>query len=386
MFFSNPQRLQSSTKRHALRARRGLLACALSTMALVCGLFPPSARAMQLQVAASFQERESAARDLAAARAEVVAAQQECQRTRHALDDFLAHHLDAQREAAALQSQEDAQHAQQAKHREQAQSQLAELEARRVTLLQTLTDEHPEVIEVTAQIEALETRLKTADDSKSLGQDNLPENSSAALDATQYQQLLSDWRTAERRLESARLAETAAADRLHTLTDMLLHSAPASPAPSSPAPLAEAGIEPQQPAEASRHAQQHDAQMAAPAVDPGSDQSEKASRTQTLALAALALAVMLAALAAVRLARATADPLFASADEASAALAIPVVGIVPFGAKSTSATASTARRSLLMVAQVLIALVVFGTIAYVVVHLDVVVSDPVGTLRSWFGL
>jgi hypothetical protein len=86
------------------------------------------------------------------------------------------------------------------------------------------------------------------------------------------------------------------------------------------------------------------------------------------------------------LARATADPLFASADEASAALAIPVVGIVPFGAKSTSATASTARRSLLMVAQVLIALVVFGTIAYVVVHLDVVVSDPVGTLRSWFGL
>jgi hypothetical protein len=51
-----------------------------------------------------------------------------------------------------------------------------------------------------------------------------------------------------------------------------------------------------------------------------------------MALAALVLALAVAAVAAVRLARSSADPIFSSPDEVAAALAIPVVGISPAAA------------------------------------------------------
>jgi hypothetical protein len=339
-----------------------------------------------LRAAAGLQDRESATHDLAAARKEVLAAQAETKRTRQALDEFLASHLDAQREAAIEQAVSDADRQQQFKLRGELQSQLAELQARRGTLLETLTEEHPEVIELAARIEGIEGRLKTSDAAELTDEDDRAGQATGpALDAVKYEQLLRDWRIAERRLESARLAETAAADRLTAVTDLLLHG----PAIRDESPVFSslADVQPQSP---NKPIDQLDtASAGAPPAPTHDSHNENASRTQTLALASLALAVMLAALAAVRLARATADPLFASADEVSAALAVPVVGIVPFGAKSATAGDMGMRRGLGMLGQVVLALALFSAVAYAVVHFDAVlrlISDPVGTLRSWFGL
>lgn len=368
-----------------LRTLRGRGVIALLAIGIAWSAFAPAAGALQLQAAAGLQTREAASRELAAARTEVQAAQAECGRTRAALDEFLANHLDAQREADAEQSQTDAEREQQAKLREELKSQLAELQAKRVALLQTLTEEHPEVIDITSQVEALEARVKTSDEQDPAGENPSRGQSKASLDAAEYRRLLGDWRTAERRLDSARQAESAAADQLHAVTELLLHR---------PAQGASTATPPADPAAAPLAGESHDAPHpreadSAVAIPAGEAQNVRASRTQTLALASLALAVMLAALAAVRLARATADPLFSSADEVSAALAVPVVGLIPFGAKTAAASDSGIRRGAVLLAQVVLALALFSAVAYGVVHFDALIrffSNPVETLRSWFGL
>lgn len=364
----------------AFQTLRGRFAHVLALGTLWFGL-APLVLGSQLQAAAGLQEREAATHELAAARKEVLAAQAATRHTRNALDEFLAGHLDAQREAATESEKDAAQRQQSLKLRGELESQLAELRGERLTLLETLTDEHPEVVDVTVRIEAVEARLKATEAAESDGSNGKP--GTATLDATEYQRLLQAWRTAERRLESARLAESAAADRLAALSQLMLHS-PAAPgderAPA--ATVAAPALDRQQKAVQPGH--DHEDATAAVAVTAP---DEQASRTQTLALASLALAVMLAALAAVRLARATADPLFSSADEVAAALAVPVVGIVPFGAKSAATGDEGMRRGLLLLGQVVLALALFSAVAYVVVHFDAVLrllGDPIGTLRSWF--
>jgi hypothetical protein len=84
-------------------------------------------------------------------------------------------------------------------------------------------------------------------------------------------------------------------------------------------------------------------------------------------LAALLIALAVAALAAVRLARSTADPIFASADEVAAALAIPVVGIIPAAAaRVQKARSVTRRRKVPLVLQLFVAGGVFALAAFVV--------------------
>jgi len=367
---------------------RGGLTRILLSLALTCLGFVPLAHGLQFQAAAGLHEREAANHELASARQETLDAQAEAQRTRQALDRFLASHLDAQRELAAQEASSDARLEEQTKHRDELQSQLSELRSKRANLLETLTEEHPEVIEVSSRIEAIEGRLRTSQTAElPLLNESSSKATGPALDAAAYQSLLRDWRTAERRLESARLAEAAAADRLAAVTNLLLHSPAAGDAMArlSPATNSPDQGQPHAQADAASDREAGDTSATLP-VDA---HHEKASRTQTLALASLALAVMLAALAAVRLARATSDPLFASADDVSAALAVPVVGIVPFGAKLTSSSYGGARRGLVMLGQIAIALALFIAVAYAVVHFDALLrflSDPVSMLRSWFGL
>ncbi len=366
----------------ALKLLRGGLTRVLLSVALTCLGFAPLAQGLQFQAAAGLQEREAATYDLAAARKETLDAQTEAQRTRLALDKFLSSHLDAQREVAALEAASDAGLKEQTKHRHELQSQLAELQSKRVTLLETLTEEHPEVIEVSSRIEAIQGRLRTSEVAELPSQDESSTATGPALDAASYQRLLGNWRTAERRLESARLAEAAAADRLAAVTNLLLHSPAARDEMAAPSPDRVQSHSPTEPKV------EHQAADSSATVLADSHH-EQASRTQTLALASLALAVMLAALAAVRLARATSDPLFASADEVSASLAVPVVGIVPFGVRNSRATDAGMRRGFFLLGQITLALALFGAVAYAVVHFDAVLhllSDPVGTLRSWFGL
>lgn len=370
------RRLQARLR--APRVTRGRIACGL--LAICLAWTAPAAQAMPGRAAAGLQTREAASQSLDAARKEVQAAQAECRRTRSSLDAFLAGHLDAQAAAVAEDVADESQRAQQSKLTEQLRRELVELQTQRESLLQTLTEEHPEVIDMTARIEAVEARIATSEGPK-LGDhahNAAAGKSGSAIDAAEFRRLLRDWQTAERRLESARLAETAAADDLRAITELLLHSAapetpglPMPTTPAEPAPLESTGDS--EPA----------SQVLPAAAAPTELTQQRTPRTQTLALASLALAVMLAALAAVRLARSSADPLFASADEVSAALAVPVVGIVPFGAKASSTEVPTGiRRGLLLLAQVVIALLVFGAVAYAVVHFDVVLR----TLRTWLGL
>ncbi len=375
----------------------GVVVRAVALVLVTLGVFlsrPAAVGAIQPHAAADLQQRAEAMRDLASARQEVATAKAEARRTRQALDDFLAGHFERQRSMSSGPAEvSESELAERAQIRAELESKLAALRAKRTMLLETLTEEHPEVVEVALQIENAQRRLEeeVAGSLNKSGK-TLSSVASGDGDAENYQRLFGDWQAAQQRLESAGLAESAAADRLAAVASLAFPHGPqempfashSTPAPDYAPPEADhpATVVAEPAQEIISAAQQQ------PTI-VGADDAERASRTQTLALAALALAVMLAALAAIRLARATSDPLFASADEVAAALAIPVVGIVPYGARSTTAHNPGMKRSLSMIGQIALALAVFCAVAFAIVHLGEIVElirDPVGRCRGWMGL
>jgi hypothetical protein len=103
-------------------------------------------------------------------------------------------------------------------------------------------------------------------------------------------------------------------------------------------------------------------------------------------MATLIVALAVAALAAVRLARSANETMFANADEITAALALPVVGVLP--AVDSSAEPSLGSRfvqGLVYLAQLLLALAVFALVAYAVQNIAAIataVMHPIESLHS----
>ncbi len=239
--------------------------------------------------------------------------------------------------------------------RQRLESQLEELQAQREHLLESLTEAHPDVVDVEERIASVKERIASLADTvadpaaaKALAEQAeqvtrqwseyvQQHQDTSKQAASTYQRLFDEWEAAQRHWDEARAAEATAADRLASLqqADEKTAAAPptAQPAFSTPhKPPAE--LPPVVPVEPPR--------KAAPLVPAGHSghglRTPSSTGSQSVALAALLVALAVAALAAVRLARSSADPTFASADEAAAALALPVVGIVPATSRRSEAT------------------------------------------------
>jgi hypothetical protein len=170
----------------------------------------------------------------------------------------------------------------------------------------------------------------------------------AEEDSAAYQRLYNRWRSAERAADDALQAERAASERLVAI-------APPEPQLVEPAPDEKPSV-----------ASPRDTAATASSGRPSESDS---AVSQPLALAALLIALAIAALAAVRLARSTANPIFASVDEVAAALAIPVVGIIPATAARVpraSSAGSPWRSTIILLGQVFVAGFAFAAVALAV--------------------
>lgn len=327
----------------------------------------------------AMRQLELAGDNVDKARAEAVAARQR-------LDAFLSRHFDDQRKQPSPPPKPDEPtnvvQVRPNPERARLHSQLHDLRARHEELLGYLTDEHPEVVDVSERIDTVEARMATIADVTVEGDSAVRERSvdtekrwaeylggltqNREQAAAEYQQLYDDWQAAEQRLDDALATETAAAERLEATAPPKPQVAEsASPAPgNTPLDNRQTGPSVAADAEPPREHVNESGDTAAATHLPPSEADSAGS--QPLALAAMLIALAVAALAAVRLARSSADPTFASVDEAAAALAIPVVGIIP----ATAARLQRARmdgsrpRNLILVGQILLAGIVFAAVAY----------------------
>jgi hypothetical protein len=110
------------------------------------------------------------------------------------------------------------------------------------------------------------------------------------------------------------------------------------------------------------------------------------SASQPLVLAALVIALVIAAVAAVKLARAGDESVFAGADDAAATLALPVVGVIPaVGPAWAGRSVFDRYRSMTILGQMLLAVAIFALVAYCVQNpsfLWELCTDPARTLRG----
>ncbi len=287
-------------------------------------------------------------------------ARAEATTARRQLDDFVARHLEehhARGAAPLVQVREAMPKLPLHPERERLNTQLQELRTHRDQLLDHLTRAHPEVSDVEQRIVELTQRLSalggpTAESEQPL--ESPAEQTDEVTDrqlaerlnaerawhqetAELYEPLFERWQAAEQASQSAIRAENRAAEHLAAVK-------------SAAAPAVAADL-PELPPTTQKGAYQRD---------------ERGS--QPLALTALVLALAVAALAAIKLARSSSDPIFASADEVAAALALPMVGILP-AAEALEMALPAARplpRSTRLLGEIVLAVIVFGAVAYLV--------------------
>lgn len=307
------------------------------------------------------QQRDEAARDLKRASENVEKVRALAVSARERLDAFLSRHFERQRRGppAARPPEADVDAVVGPKAElERLDTRLLELREHRQELLGYLTDEHPQVSDVEGRIAVLEQRMANLGDVPLEADGRTGRQTAVAEkwwaeyarsvarqadeDSAAYQRLYDGWRSAERAADDALQAERAASERLVAITlpePQLVESAPnEKPSLDSPRDV--------------------------PAHEP-----KDSAASQPLALVALLIALAVAALAAVRLARSTANPIFASVDEAAAALAIPVVGIIPATAARVpraSSAGSPRRSALILLGQVFVAGFAFAAVALAV--------------------
>jgi hypothetical protein len=157
---------------------------------------------------------------------------------------------------------------------------------------------------------------------------------------------MAKWESTQRALDNAMDAETAAARRLAELASQISRAERgetrvlAEPAPAGPTDIASTAHE------------------SAP---------RESRSSQSFVLAALIIALLAAAVASVKLARASDDSVFAGADDAAAALSLPVVGVIPATTHAVARGSLFGRyRALTLLAQMLLAVAVFAAVAYIV--------------------
>ena len=293
------------------------------------------------------------------------------------LDDFVSRHFEEHRElAAAPGAQSGSMASNEDPERGRLQEQMQELTAHRDELLDHLTPAHPEVADVESRIERLSKRLAALDQHAPATEEtrttlNPPGPAEPATNeisgsfaaqqdrdreaAKEYQRLFERWRGAERQFQAAIQAEYS------------LVQSQAAPK-GRPTPIAQAA----RPAVLAPPARQTVSRIATSPALPQANTSAAIRApnrsSQPLALGAFLMALVITAWAAVKLARSTSGALFSSVDDVSAALALPVVGVIPASSspRLAHATESASLRLLTLVAQLVIAIIVFAIVAYTV--------------------
>jgi hypothetical protein len=355
-----------------------------------------AANAVELAAIGEIRVRQQATEEVEAARRAVTAALAKTSAARQRLDAFLEQHFELQGkaveaelppEASAADAKAELAHDPES---ERLNGNLTELRAERERLLGTLTEVHPEVVDVDGRIAAVESQLQSLRGTSALkppspanplanqispaDADRLRQSQAAAAE---FRELFADWQSCEHALDVARVAESAAIERLAALS--VVASPPTRPAQiSSAPPVASPPII-------------EDSERSAPAAAmPPSSSSAANATSQSFALGALAIGLAIAALAAVILSRSGSDQLFANADDVAAALAVPVVGIVPAVAtRDRAAAMADIRRFLAVIVQIVVAVAVFAAIAFAVQHVDTVLrfsASPVTSIRGLFGI
>ena len=340
---------------------------------------PDAAGQMRLDEAAS--DLRQASENVEQARGKAVAA-------RERLDAFLAEHFDPQRVDDSRDSEpspeagDDAIEMQSNPALERGKTQLQELLDRRDELMGYLTESHPEVAEVDGRIASIQERISilagAALDAERQGHRQKSEatrhstesadrlQQSGEQDGAEYQVLLDQWQSAHRALSSALAAEKVAQRRLQVSILSQPKVDPSATQASGDLPGDEPSVESQHES-ATTSAQSGAGDSGPMATGPGGPPSDTSSSgSQPLALAALLIALAVAALAAVRLARSTANPVFASVDEVATALAMPVVGIVPASAarRPVPQSGTSSRKNWIVFGQLLFAACVFAAVAF----------------------
>jgi hypothetical protein len=317
-------------------------------------------------------QREVAAREVAKAGKAVEQARAEATEAKAALDRFVAEHFNELRSHIADPLPEPVRRPLVTKpvpspQAERLNHQISELTARRDELLEHLTAAHPEVVDVDGRIAEVSQRLKALGDAAedvALGEPIASGNTAATPSATAslaerqrqeaairlYDEYLARWQSAEQELQEATAAEESAARRLAALS---------APSPKTPAVTTPEAVAP-------GIAGPPSAGPIIPAPQRLSVEAERGS--QPLAIAALLIALAVAALAAVKLARSSGEAMFSSVEDVAAALALPVVGVIPTAQAIGGAEdlASRARRSAIVAGQILLAIAIFALVAYCV--------------------
>jgi len=357
-------------RRTGKRAIAGLRALRAATFAIALGalaiLGTSRLYAIESLDAAGVQaewQRMVAQRDLERAEDQVARAQLELQAAQQAFDQFVREHFEelSRRPAKQPSAPEARTPKPTAKElnpeRERLTRQLDELVARRDQLLEGLTSVHPEVQDIEGRIGALMNRLKAAAQPAEdipAGTPELPEgigseqptSPALAADLRRYEELAARVEEAQQELDHALEAKERAARELASLpgpvAPQVVQSAP------SETPAKRTVVPPATPVP----------QTATLEIQHGS---------QPLALAALLIALAVAALAAVRLARAS-DAVLNSVDEIASALAMPVVGIISADRPLVAMLSplARARRGLVILAQAFVAIALFALVAYIV--------------------
>ncbi|MEX0677154.1 MAG: hypothetical protein WD063_08775 [Pirellulales bacterium] len=336
------------------------------------------------------QKRDDSVRDLDGARETVEKARAEAVAARARLDAFLSHHFEEQRRRQPPRPVHQPEPNADAELRPDPElarlkTQVQEFREHREQLLGYLTEEHPQVFDVDGRIAAIEQRIASLAgvSLESDGQTERPTTEAAKSwgdyvnglarqaeeDSAAYRELYDRWQAAESVVDDALAAERAVSQRLEAIARPKPQLVEPAPPENSPADWLRdlSGARPNDGADdkldRTPAAESRDA--AATAAGSSSSESDSAG-SQPLAIAALLIALAVAALTAVRLARSTADPIFASVDETAAALAIPVVGIIPATParlQQAGSAASTRRSSVILLGQILVAAVVFAAVA-----------------------
>jgi hypothetical protein len=250
-----------------------------------------------------------------------------------------------------------------------------DLKRQRDELLTHLTPAHPLVIEAEARLVEYSRLLSEALASEPVAPAQTaasPENVSPPADsahaeeqarereqaAARLQRALADWQAAEQTLQAAIEGELAAAEKLATLG-----AQPTLQEADRPTPQA-----------AATPKQSIRSESTSPSTDRGS---------QALVLAALIIALVVAALVSVKLARVTDETVFSGPDDAAAALALPVLGVIPAISVAPPRAAIGRRfRALVVLGQALLAVVVFAIVAYLVQNPAVILEFLTAPLKA----
>ncbi len=350
--------------------RLGLrLIVALLSLAGAAGL----AAAVDMDKVAAVGSRQELNRRIQQARDKVDQARIAAEETRHRLDAFLSRHFAEQKAAepprfaperatgppVALPNPEIV----------KLEEELAVLRVHRMRLLSYLTEAHPELIELDVRMATISDRidgLKVPELPPPSNDDDVERQwaefvqqhkQQSAHDAQEYQRLFDEWTQAEDALTAAIDEWKAAQEDLELLPDLLDDEQVAVQAQ----PVPEMAAAPAAPDVEKRATDDNEAKHAAQPA------AAEASGSAPLALAALLIALAVAALAAVRLARSAVDPVFASVDEVAAALALPVVGLLPAGGSlprsARQSVTKTKLRHWIVPVLVAVVVLVLGTLA-----------------------